>query len=276
MKTRDYLIIFLLLLGLCTNNVFANSKTSGIAIQKIYEDYSLKKVKLLAEKGDANAQYDLSERYSRGIGGVQQDWEKAIMWVNLAAKQNNSGALNSLGYFYNNGFGVKKNIKLAFKYYQLAAKQGHRIGIFNVGFSYMMGYAGYIDQKKAAILFKKASDLGYIPAKVRLGYAYDVGAGVKQDKKIAFKLYKEAALKGEPNGQFNLGGLYYMGEGTPINNTLALMWRYVSYLNGNHRALLKSDSSYLYLLNHMTKIEILKSQKLAKECYESHYTKCKE
>lgn len=270
---RKYCISILLSMLLTTMYSYANSKTSGIAIQKTYESYPLQKVISLAKKHDHNAQYDLSERYSKGIGGVKKDMQKAIHWALLSAEQNNSGALNSLGYFHHEGLGFPKNATLAFTYYKKGAEQGNRISIYNVGYCYMMGCAERIDQAKAARLFQIASDLGYVPAKVRLGYAYDEGAGVKKDKYKAYTLYKEAALAGEPSGQFNLSLLYYMGEGIPENNTFALMWRYIAAKNGNRRALFKSDALN-YLLSHMTKKEILKAKKLAKICYTSHYKEC--
>jgi len=268
------IIVILASLFLATGSLHANSKTSGIAIQKTYEDYPLEKVLSLAKSGDSNAQYDLSERYNRGIGGLKKDPSEMIKWVKLAVAQNNSGAQNSLGYYYGRGLGVKKDIAKALHYYKLAADQGHRIGIFNVGFHYMMGQGVEVNHKKAATLFKKSADLGYIPAYVRLGFAYDEGYGVKQDKKKAFKLYQKAALLGEHNGQNNLAGLYYMGQGVSENFVLALMWLNVSSMNGNRHAI--REAHYNYLVNNMSASDITKAENLAVQCIESHYKQCAE
>ena len=268
------LIFILGCLLFCTGALHADSKTSGIAIQKVYEDYPLEKILSLAKQGDANAQYDLSERYRYGIGGLQKNQPETIKWVKLAAAQHNSGAQNSLGYYYGGGIGVQKSRKKALSYFKLAADQGHRIGIYNVGLYYMMGRGVKVNQQKAAKLFKKAVDLGYIPAKVRLGFAYDDGAGVKQDKRMAFKLYKEAALLGEPNGQNNLAGLYYSGKGIPENYVLAMMWYNVSSMNGNRRA--TRGAHYNYLVNNMRGSDITKAENLAVKCLKSHYKQCEE
>jgi len=266
------LIITLFSTLLSAGPLYANSKTSGIAIQKIYEDYSLEKILSLVKSGDDNAQYDLSERYRYGKSGLQKDQSKAVKWVKLAAEQKNSGAQNSLGYYYNNGLGLERDQIKALANYKLAAEQGHRIGIFNVGIAYMMGKGVKVDQQKAAKLFKKAADFGYIPAKVRLGYAYDEGAGIPQNRKKAFKLYQEAALLGEPNGQNNLAGVYYSGKGAPANYVLAMMWYTVSSMNGNGYA--TRHGAYQYLVNNMSGSDISKAEKLAEQCLNSHYKQC--
>jgi len=271
-RPMKYLLVILVSQFLCMATVQANSKTSGIAVQKTYESYSLEKILSLVEKGDGNAQYDLSERYYYGKGGVPKDQDKAVKWVKLAAAQNISGAQNSLGYYYNNGMGVKRDITKGLHYYKLAADQGHRIAIYNIGYLYMMGKGLTVDTKKAAKLFKKSADLGYIQAKVRLGFVYDEGAGVIQDKEKAFKLYEEAALLGEPNGQFNLASLYYAGEGASKNYSLALMWYTVSSMNG-HRGGTRNDV-YRYLVNNLTGSEIANAEKLATQCYKSDYKNC--
>lgn len=53
-------------------------------------------------------------------------FEDAIPYLEEAAKRGDAKAQYSLGYMYEHGEGVKKNIDGAIKYYQLAAKQGHK------------------------------------------------------------------------------------------------------------------------------------------------------
>jgi TPR repeat protein len=56
-------------------------------------DYAtaLRLIRPLAERGDANAQYNLGVFYDNGLG-VPQDKVRAYMWFNLSAAQGREGA----------------------------------------------------------------------------------------------------------------------------------------------------------------------------------------
>ncbi|MNG52499.1 Sel1 repeat protein [compost metagenome] len=53
------------------------------------------------------------------------DFEKSIPYLLEAANRGNARAQYSLGYMYQKGEGVQKDIDKAKEYYQLSAKQGH-------------------------------------------------------------------------------------------------------------------------------------------------------
>ena len=80
--------------------------------------------KLVAENGDANAQYNLGVMYSYGYGILESDAE-AVKWYRLAAEQGNANAQFSLGVMYSNGEGVPQNNTRAYVWYSVAAAQGH-------------------------------------------------------------------------------------------------------------------------------------------------------
>ena len=77
----------------------------------------------LAEKGFAQAQYNLGVMYFNGKG-VVKNYSNAIRWWNLAADQGNDKAQYTLGLMYEEGKGVKKNLKTAKTWFQLASNQG--------------------------------------------------------------------------------------------------------------------------------------------------------
>ncbi len=78
----------------------------------------------LAEKGGANAQYNLGVMYRSGQG-VKQDDAEAVKWYRKAAGRGNANAQNSLGVMYGNGQGVPLDDVLAYMWFNLAAAQGH-------------------------------------------------------------------------------------------------------------------------------------------------------
>lgn len=82
-------------------------------------DYYLK----AAERGDADAQNNLGERYYYGEG-VHQDYAEAAKWYRKAAEQGNAKAQYNLGWCYVNGQGVPQDKAEAVKWYRKAAEQG--------------------------------------------------------------------------------------------------------------------------------------------------------
>ncbi len=59
--------------------------------------------------------------YLRGEG-VNQDYQKAVKWLQLAAEQGEIIAQNTLGFSYFHGMGVTQDYQEAAKWYRLAAK----------------------------------------------------------------------------------------------------------------------------------------------------------
>jgi hypothetical protein len=74
---------------------------------------SLKRWMPLAEQGDAEAQYYVARIYANGMSGVTVDYAQAAHWYGLAAAQGYSAAQQELGYMYEQGLGVQKDLKVA-------------------------------------------------------------------------------------------------------------------------------------------------------------------
>ena len=79
-------------------------------------------IKAKAEKGDAEAQYDLGVYYGNGQG-VAKDEIEAVNWYRKAAEQNYVEAQYNLGFCYYNGQGVAQDYAEAAKWYRKAAEQ---------------------------------------------------------------------------------------------------------------------------------------------------------
>jgi len=73
-----------------------------------------------AQKGDADAQFELGKNYETGRIGLPKDIAQAQRWYHAAADQGDPYALASLGILYNFGKGVQKDPVQAFMYYELA------------------------------------------------------------------------------------------------------------------------------------------------------------
>ncbi|GHT48462.1 hypothetical protein AGMMS49936_10950 [Endomicrobiia bacterium] len=80
-------------------------------------------IKINAEQGDAEAQYDLGEMYYNGER-VKQDYKKAFYWFKKAAEHENANAQFHLGAMYSKGEGIEQDYKKAFYWFKKAAEQG--------------------------------------------------------------------------------------------------------------------------------------------------------
>ncbi len=87
---------------------------------------TLKKLRPLAEQGNAEAQLFLGDIYLNGLG-VSQDYAQEIRWYRLAAEQGYAGAQYNLGFMYVMGRGVQQDHVQAYLWFNLAAAQGNEL-----------------------------------------------------------------------------------------------------------------------------------------------------
>ena len=163
-----------------------------------------KKLSMLsrAELGDAFAQHDLAVMYEEGKG-VAQDYEEAVKWYGLAAKQGHALSQNTLGLMYDVGAGVTQDYKEAVKWYRLAAEQQNANAQYNIGLMYENGLGVAQDYEEAVKWYRLAAEQGNEKAQANLGGMYGNGNGVIQNDVMAYKWFSLAALNGNPNGTKN-------------------------------------------------------------------------
>ncbi len=77
-----------------------------------------------AEGGDVDAQLDLGNRYTHGIG-VERDLVEARLWLTAAAEQGSPLAAYELGLMYEFGRGVEPDPAAARRWYAIGAREGH-------------------------------------------------------------------------------------------------------------------------------------------------------
>ena len=90
------------------------------------KDYvtTIQEWKPLAEKGNAKIQFLIGIIYYRGLGRVSQNYKTAAKWLAMAAGQNIAKAQDALGFMYEKGHGVSKDVGKAVQLYRKAAAQG--------------------------------------------------------------------------------------------------------------------------------------------------------
>ena len=107
-----------------------------------------------ADRGDAQAQYDMGFFYSRGVG-VEKDDVRSAVYYRKAAEQGFMLAQHNLGCCYATGQGVAKDYAEAQKWFVKAAEQGDLEAQFNAGLFYYreMGMGAKRDEYKGAKWF---------------------------------------------------------------------------------------------------------------------------
>lgn len=99
---------------------------------------ALDKFRQLADKDNAEAQYNLGVMYQEGRG-VSQDNQKAVELWTHAADQGITRAMFRLGVMYMKGAGVPADAKKAFENWEQAAEQGHNLSQMYLGILYAQG-----------------------------------------------------------------------------------------------------------------------------------------
>ena len=152
----------------------------------------------LAERGDAEAQYNLGVLYDQGHG-VPQDYTQARAWWLKAAEQGDAAAQYNLGLLYNKGQGVPQDYSQARDWWLRAAAQGYAPAQVDFGVLYNKGHGGPRDDLAARDWFLKAAEQGDADAKVKLGFLYH-HRGVLQDAVQAHMWMNLAGAQGHVGG----------------------------------------------------------------------------
>jgi TPR repeat protein len=193
-----------------------------------------------AKAGNAEAQYELGQRYASG-NGVPMDRERAFKLYSDAAAKGYAKAEYELARRHGGQTGSKIDLEQAFVYLQKAAEHGHGPAQVDLGFLYFNGNARVPkDHAQSFRWFRKAADGGAIRAQCMLGEFYKGGlGGVKQDHAEAFKWFRQTAVAKDPcarKSQYELYVSYESGNGVEKNLAAATGWLMRSAEGGNPRA----------------------------------------
>ncbi|MCD4826601.1 MAG: sel1 repeat family protein [Acholeplasmataceae bacterium] len=192
----------------------------GMIYETIGEDENQKEnavkyYKLAAKQSHPYAQYAL------GILAIEEEnWHEAEKYLESAAYQNYGLAAYTLGKYYHE-HDPKHPLK-AFEWFMLAAKQGHVEASYYVGLYYQNGKGVKQDIKQSIIWYEKAAvqkdrDALYHLAMILIRQP-------EKDFETIAKLLEQAAAQDHPNAQYNLAVMYQKGDGVAQNNQKALFW----------------------------------------------------
>ena len=152
------------------NSQNGSSVDSGVksANATLSEKESMTTLRKNAEGENADAQFELGQRYMDG-DGVATNAVEAVKWWLKAAQQGHAAAQFKLGICYANGSGVEKDETEAVEWCRKAAEQGFSDAQYMLGVCYGNGSGVKKDEAEAVEWYRKAAEQGYAPAQYAIG-----------------------------------------------------------------------------------------------------------
>lgn len=120
---------------------------------------SISEIRVSAEVGDIDAQYELGIAYADG-NGAPQNYRVAFYWLLKAAIAEHGDAEYEVGELYKDGLGVEKNNRLAVDWFTRSAERGNADAQHSLGLMYEDGLGVRTNPERARELYKKACDGG--------------------------------------------------------------------------------------------------------------------
>lgn len=158
----------------------------------------------------------------------------------------NVTAMFRLGVCYTHGKYVEKDYQQAVYWFELAAKEGHALAMNNLGMRYIKGEGVPRDISKAVEYLKRAAYQGNPNSENNLGMRYLKGEGVPKNIEFAIEWFRKAATKGNVQAQSNLGDFHRNGTYLSKNLRKAHYWYSLAAANKNTYAKqLSEDPNFL-------------------------------
>ncbi|MAW34293.1 MAG: hypothetical protein CMK56_07790 [Proteobacteria bacterium] len=180
------------------------------------------------------------------------------------AEKGDAEAQSLLGWMYFRGEGVAKSNKSALQWYVLAAEKGNHGAQFNLGFMYHQGHGVPLDYSEAVRWYIKAREGGNVFAHYNLGLLIEEGKGIKENAELAFRLFLFSAQKGHPQSMGKIGHYYSQGEGVKIDRQLAYQWAFLASKQGDRLGSLVLEEVMTHLNPKMIEKLTMSAKKLLK------------
>lgn len=176
-----------------------------------------------AERGYPEAEFNLGSMYTKGEG-VGHDTYEAIKWYRRAAANGHPKAQFNLGVILAAEGGEEQNIHEAISLYQQAFSSGIAEAAHNLAVIYDKGIQVPRDSQEAVIWYTRAAEHGLAIAQHNLALCFCEGVSDARDQEEAFKWFRAAAEQGIDRSQHNLAVLYDGGTGVEKNVDEAVHW----------------------------------------------------
>jgi TPR repeat protein len=206
----------------------------------------VKIVKLRAENGESEAQFELGLRHEFGLN-LPKNREEAMKWYEKAREQGHEAAKQAVERLRGGRTASRvteqplkptESEKLSGKLRGLfqEAENGYASAQFELGNRYLNGGEGLSKNYMEAIRwYRKAADQEHTDAQFNLAQMYEDGTGVKKNMHEAVKWYTRSAEQGFAESQYRLGQIY-MSHPIFFDRNLAERWLTKAARQGHKKA----------------------------------------
>ncbi|OEY95275.1 hypothetical protein BJD20_16210 [Acinetobacter proteolyticus] len=149
-----------------------------------------------------------------------ENYKGAFSILEKLVEKNDDFAKNEMGFFYEEGIFVEKDINKAIKLYAEAGNNNYVPAMYNIGRLKLEDG----NEVEAFSILEYVASKDYAPALNLLGIMYNNGGYADKDLNKAFLYYKKAADLGNPDAKFNLGQMYFYGEGVKQDYKKSFYW----------------------------------------------------
>jgi len=179
------------------------------------ETLTIPELRAAAERGSADAQFELSLCYALGFC-VKKDPAMTKKWCLAAAAKGHKAARCTA---VSEGF-LKGDRKAAHESLRKAAESGDAWAQFSLA-----TYSADRDPSETFRWLRKAADKGNAWAQIFMAMGcFGIIKGGPQDPEQGFRWASKAAEQGHPMGQYFLGGCYAGGQGVAPDRDKAVYW----------------------------------------------------
>jgi len=161
-----------------------------------YEE-ALPALRVLAERGQSEAQHLLAVAYRDGLG-LTGDAEIAAVWFERAAASGHAPSQFALAIAYLRGNGVETSGDQAVRWLSKAADAGQADAAAVLASILLAQGKG----AEARDRLRQAATAGHLMAAVQLGSLLEAGVGGEADRETAAEWYRRAGQGGEPEGVY--------------------------------------------------------------------------
>lgn len=239
MNSKHLIMIALIALGTGTEAMAQKKATKSKNARTSVSADSLEVRKLTdaAKKGDADSQNTLGTYYYTGKK-VKRNYDIALKWYSMAAKQRHVKAIANMGLCYQLGNGIKKDSLMAVKLYKESIKRGNAELVklreenlvksksaFDINLLadlYEHGCGNTIKKNPETALkyYKMAAANGLLEAVVKVAKAYDG----KKKYAEALPYFIKAADKGDGYSEYKYGDYLCNGKGIKVDKAKAVAY----------------------------------------------------
>ena len=230
---------------------------------------------LIAAMFSGTAHAVTSETLQDAQAAIQAgDKVRALGIYTLLAQEGNAKAEYNLGQMYISGDGVPQDVDEAQNWYRRSAEHGYSEAQYTLGALHFRQVVALKSHEEAVGWYRKAAEQGHARSQLNLGDLYFKGEVVQQDVPTALEWYRKAAVQGNGEAQHHLGVIYANGEGVTKDPVTGFMWLTLAADNAEPRNRMRTARILRFTESTLTPAQAEEARARAAQCKESGYKQC--